>query len=1108
MVASETYTLDLQLKNSNVIIYELTGTLSGTRGQFGFQPGDQRTVLAGEAKCSFQRVSNGDALSHWDLLFDVSCNTSSAAFDSVVANATAADGKISVLQPGLWENIPYFISPQSVITVPLSFPPSTTLIIVKKVLNADGTSESTNTTAFSFTEPKLSPGGFSLTSGKSQTFSNITPGTYDFTETISSDYATSYSCDQGFSGIASLTPNTLSVIIKNGQTITCTFVNTRKEIIAPPTGSPLPFCGDKIINQPNEQCEVGIACPVAGNICNLQNCTCSPPPPPPISECPKPTVHQFDYGAAHCGDIPVNADKAPHFISDSQFPAVKIGDGVDTEWARNDQGNSGDQDGVEFPQPGVLKLKLFHLTGAGANPANPSTTYLGTVIIGRYQKSSSSHYDFKVLKAEKVRQTVDPIFINYNPDDLVGTGWLTIIYVMADVENYNYSLDQIMAWDGLHPSLMNILFHHDLSDPFDPSIPPGEESGFFYQHDSAGKLTFLKPEEVADPCGTETTPLPPTSTTGGIIPPTPIYSCPKILSVSSCPDGQVLKSIPIEHCDSLNVCVSGGSVLPVPAAQVCGAESTTFFVTEQSFNANLGGLDGASAKCQAAAEAASLPQRTGIKTWKAFLSDDTAKVADLNLPAPYHLLDGTRIAKTKADLFSGKLEAPVNVTEQLRMILDITVAARIWPGNFLSGMIPRTLSGSVLSGSLPPSWIGSVVSGTLRPRLPIITISPRVWTGSTADGSLASDFCKKPSNGSKTVSGMTGIATSTEKSWLGSDNRPCNETASLYCYGAGDFSGIKLPPPPPKPIYICPLMPTMTSCPQGQILKSISLDHCSSYNTCVPNLPQTCSPKIIITLCPEGQVLKKITDEQCGSYNICGSNTVPIAPAIDSLQPNSGPVGTSVTVTGNGFTPTGNRVKFGNLGVEDWSKYNLSSTDGKTLSFSVPAGNYMSCWNTVPACGAPSIGTAPGVYSVSVINANGVSNVVTFTVTTSGIDAKNFPFRIECGPLRTDTNTAICTLQAPREIIGGTLNLRLSNAKILDTKRADGASPTMLVQLSTQTDNVSTTIHAEFKELLGKATTVNTTYPLLQLTVQADPNTFPINIMAALLKDSLVFLQP
>ena len=104
---------------------------------------------------------------------------------------------------------------------------------------------------------------------------------------------------------------------------------------------------------------------------------------------------------------------------------------------------------------------------------------------------------------------------------------------------------------------------------------------------------------------------------------------------------------------------------------------------------------------------------------------------------------------------------------------------------------------------------------------------------------------------------------------------------------------------------------------------------------------------------------------------------------ITSLQPKSGPIGAIVTIRGKGFTATGNKVKFGNLGSEDNPAYNLTSPDGRTIAFTVPAGNYLSCWFTVPTCSAPAIRTQPGNYGVSVINANGTSNEVPFTVTES-----------------------------------------------------------------------------------------------------------------------------
>lgn len=105
------------------------------------------------------------------------------------------------------------------------------------------------------------------------------------------------------------------------------------------------------------------------------------------------------------------------------------------------------------------------------------------------------------------------------------------------------------------------------------------------------------------------------------------------------------------------------------------------------------------------------------------------------------------------------------------------------------------------------------------------------------------------------------------------------------------------------------------------------------------------------------------------------------APSISSMTPSSGPTGTVVTITGSGFTPTGNKIKFGNLGVEDSPEYSLTSQNGTSLTFTVPTGNYMSCWSSIPSCGAPGYATQPGDYSVSVSNSNGTSNQRTFTVT-------------------------------------------------------------------------------------------------------------------------------
>lgn len=110
---------------------------------------------------------------------------------------------------------------------------------------------------------------------------------------------------------------------------------------------------------------------------------------------------------------------------------------------------------------------------------------------------------------------------------------------------------------------------------------------------------------------------------------------------------------------------------------------------------------------------------------------------------------------------------------------------------------------------------------------------------------------------------------------------------------------------------------------------------------------------------------------------------------ISSLSPTSGPIGASVTVSGNGFTPTGNKVKFGNSGSEYNPSYSLNSSDSKTVVFNVPGSNYYACLNSVPRCTIAQTATAPGDYAVSVTNANGASNTLTFTVSAAAVSSQS-----------------------------------------------------------------------------------------------------------------------
>ena len=84
------------------------------------------------------------------------------------------------------------------------------------------------------------------------------------------------------------------------------------------------------------------------------------------------------------------------------------------------------------------------------------------------------------------------------------------------------------------------------------------------------------------------------------------------------------------------------------------------FITSTTYDGNLGGLEGADAKCQARADAANLGE-----TWKAWLSGSTTPaVSRLNhFSGQYKLLNGIVIANNWADLTSGTLRAPIDKNE-------------------------------------------------------------------------------------------------------------------------------------------------------------------------------------------------------------------------------------------------------------------------------------------------------------------------------------------------------------------------------------------------------------------------------------------------------------
>lgn len=110
---------------------------------------------------------------------------------------------------------------------------------------------------------------------------------------------------------------------------------------------------------------------------------------------------------------------------------------------------------------------------------------------------------------------------------------------------------------------------------------------------------------------------------------------------------------------------------------------------------------------------------------------------------------------------------------------------------------------------------------------------------------------------------------------------------------------------------------------------------------------------------------------------------------VASIAPESGVVGTKVTIKGSGFTKTDNRVNFAQLSGDVIGLENVAATvgsnDGTTLVFEVPDGMAPYC---PPGnyCPAVFYEVLPATYRVTVTNERGTSNATIFTVLSGKID--------------------------------------------------------------------------------------------------------------------------
>jgi len=148
------------------------------------------------------------------------------------------------------------------------------------------------------------------------------------------------------------------------------------------------------------------------------------------------------------------------------------------------------------------------------------------------------------------------------------------------------------------------------------------------------------------------------------------------------------------------------------------------FVSSTLTSGNIGGLTGADALCTNAAKAAGLPG-----TYRAWLSTTAVNAIDrVTADGPWQLVNGTEIAKTKADLAKGSLAQRFDKDEK---------------------------------GNTPPP------------------AEDRVWTATGPDGTFSAGDCN--AWGGTGGQGLVGESEQTDGDWTALTNEACTEVNRVYC---------------------------------------------------------------------------------------------------------------------------------------------------------------------------------------------------------------------------------------------------------------------------------------------------------------------------------------
>lgn len=171
----------------------------------------------------------------------------------------------------------------------------------------------------------------------------------------------------------------------------------------------------------------------------------------------------------------------------------------------------------------------------------------------------------------------------------------------------------------------------------------------------------------------------------------------------------------------------------------------------------------------------------------------------------------------------------------------------------------------------------------------------------------------------------------------------------------------------------------------GEKAFSICLKDSSSEQGIARETSEKCNQKLYQFDIPYDEEIKYCSSRSTALRKYEGNCIPPIIqPHISDLNPKSGPIGTKVTINGNGFTPTDNYLILVSALGSMYIPVSLSSSNGRNITFTVPntASLLTSCYplamGTNAYCnGEPlkEVAIMPGEYIIAVINSNGIGAI-------------------------------------------------------------------------------------------------------------------------------------